>query len=169
MSFHDNLKRYRELAGYSQAKDFADALGIKYTTYIAYEQGREPKYELLCSIAKKLSVSIDNLLDFKTNSIQDARFNELSSFFSRNLNGKLTIEPDNNFIIGYIPVNEKLSFGKPLSFKANKAALLDFFDTWKNDYTDAAASTFLSDLFFITTATENKIIKFWKIDGKITE
>lgn len=61
--FSDNLRRYREAAGYSQAKDFAAALGVKYSTYIGYEaQGREPKYDILCKIAAALHVSTDELL-----------------------------------------------------------------------------------------------------------
>ena len=65
MSFQENLRLYRERAGYTQAKDFAAFLGIKYTTYIAYEnQGREPKYDTLCLIAATLNVSIDTLLGF---------------------------------------------------------------------------------------------------------
>lgn len=64
MSFQDNLKRYREKAGFS-AKDFAKEIGCAYTTYLTYEnQGREPKYELLVKIATVLHVSIDNLLDY---------------------------------------------------------------------------------------------------------
>lgn len=35
MGFKDSLRRYREQAGYAQAKDFSAALDIKYTTYIA--------------------------------------------------------------------------------------------------------------------------------------
>lgn len=36
MTFQDNLRHYREKAGYSQAKDFAAAIGVKYSTYIGY-------------------------------------------------------------------------------------------------------------------------------------
>ena len=62
-NFQENLKRYRIKAGYAQAKDFAHALNIGYTTYIAYEsRGREPRYELLCKIANMLHVSLDDLL-----------------------------------------------------------------------------------------------------------
>lgn len=65
MPFQENLRHYREKAGYAQAKDFAAFLGIKYTTYIAYEnQGREPKYDTLRLIAATLNVSIDTLLGF---------------------------------------------------------------------------------------------------------
>lgn len=65
MTFQENLRFYREKAGYSQAKDFAAALGMNYTTYIAYEnQGREPKYETLLRIAEALNVSINALLGF---------------------------------------------------------------------------------------------------------
>lgn len=70
MSFQDNLRQYREKAGIN-AKDFAAQLGIKYTTYTAYEnQGREPKYDVLCKIAAALHVSIDELMDYKPDRLQ---------------------------------------------------------------------------------------------------
>lgn len=63
MSFQENLRLYRERAGYTQAKEFAAAIGLKYTTYIAYEnQGKEPKYDTLRRIAAALNVSTDMLL-----------------------------------------------------------------------------------------------------------
>lgn len=66
MTFQDNLRIYRERAGYAQAKDFAAFLGIKYSTYIGYEsQGKEPKYDTLRRIAAALNVSIDTLLGFR--------------------------------------------------------------------------------------------------------
>ena len=67
MSFQDNLRRAREKAGYESAKDFAqNVLGIKYTTYLAYEgqEGREPKYDRLCEIAAALHVTTDELLGY---------------------------------------------------------------------------------------------------------
>lgn len=63
MNFSENLKKYREAAGYKTAKDFAAAMGIGYTTYVGYEnKGREPNYETLCAIAQKLFVSVDELV-----------------------------------------------------------------------------------------------------------
>lgn len=72
MPFQENLRFYREKAGYKQAKDFAATIGMSYTTYIAYEnQGREPKYETLLRIAEALNVSIDTLLGFKTGKYEE--------------------------------------------------------------------------------------------------
>lgn len=66
MSFQENLKYYREKAGYKQAKDFAKVLDIPYSTYIGYEvRNREPKYQTLCKIADLLNVSTDELLGAK--------------------------------------------------------------------------------------------------------
>lgn len=66
MSFQENLRYYRERAGYKQSKDFAQALDIPYSTYKGYEtQGREPKYQMLCKIADLLHVSTDELLGAK--------------------------------------------------------------------------------------------------------
>lgn len=65
MGFQENLKKYRELAGYHQAKDYAKVLGISYPTYMGYEnRGREPKFDLLIKIAATLHVSIDALLGY---------------------------------------------------------------------------------------------------------
>lgn len=72
MAFQENLRFYREKAGYAQAKDFAAAIGVNYSTYIGYEnQGREPKYETLLRIAEALNVSIDTLLGFKTGKYEE--------------------------------------------------------------------------------------------------
>lgn len=66
MGFQENLKYYREKAGYKQAKDFYKLLGVPYSTYIGYEsKGREPKYNTLCKIADLLNVSTDELLGAK--------------------------------------------------------------------------------------------------------
>lgn len=68
MSFQENLKYFREKAGYKQAKDFAKVLDIPYPTYVGYEsQGREPKYQTLCKIADLLNVSTDELLGRENN------------------------------------------------------------------------------------------------------
>ena len=67
MSFQENLKYYREKAGYKTAKDFSEALSLPYATYAAYEnKNREPKYNTLCKIADLLHVSVDKLLGRNT-------------------------------------------------------------------------------------------------------
>lgn len=80
MAFQENLRYYREKAGYKQAKEFAKVLGITYTTYVGYEnKGREPKYDTLCKIADLLNVSTDELLGRKNNIIganEDERLKE---------------------------------------------------------------------------------------------
>lgn len=61
--FKENLKMYRERAGYSSAKEFSEKLGIPYQNYMNYEnKGNEPKFELLIKIAELLGVTIDELL-----------------------------------------------------------------------------------------------------------
>ena len=63
MSFQNNLRKFRKLAGYSTARDFAKELSISYDAYITYEnKGREPRYDVLVEIAQKLHVSTDTLL-----------------------------------------------------------------------------------------------------------
>ncbi len=68
MSFQENLKYYRERAGYKSAKEFANTLGIPPNTYVGYEvRGREPKFDTLCKIADLLEVSTDDLLGRTSN------------------------------------------------------------------------------------------------------
>lgn len=60
-----NLIRLREQAGYKQAKDFARAAGIPYSSYIVYEKGSWPNEKNLLKIARALHVSIDTLLGYE--------------------------------------------------------------------------------------------------------
>lgn len=72
MSFQENLKYYREKAGYKSAKEFANTLGIPPNTYVGYEvRGREPKFDTLCKIADLLEVSTDDLLGRKEPRLKD--------------------------------------------------------------------------------------------------
>lgn len=63
MSFSENLRKYREQAGFKSAKEFADFINLPYSTYVNYENSdREPKYEVLIKMADTLGVSLDDLL-----------------------------------------------------------------------------------------------------------
>lgn len=67
--FGENLKRFRMLAGLS-GKEFAKKLNIPYNSYMNYEnKDNEPKYAVLCNIADKLGVTVDELV--RDHSIQD--------------------------------------------------------------------------------------------------
>ena len=86
MGFQENLRYYREKAGYKQAKDFAEALNIPYSTYTGYEvRNREPKYETLCKIADILQVSTDDLLGRTTNIIGNKEDNKLEKLIRDNI------------------------------------------------------------------------------------
>lgn len=67
MSLKDNLKKLREQAGYKQAKDFARAAGIPYSSYIVYEKGSWPNEENIVKIATALNLTIDALIGFEPN------------------------------------------------------------------------------------------------------
>lgn len=64
MSLKDNLREYREKAGYNQAKEFAKAAGIPYSSYSSYENGSWPNETNLIKIAATLHISIDTLLNY---------------------------------------------------------------------------------------------------------
>lgn len=62
MNFAENLRKYREQKGLKSI-EFAQMLGLKYPTYLNYENnGKEPKFEVLVKIADLLNVSLDELL-----------------------------------------------------------------------------------------------------------
>ena len=61
----ENLRFYREKAGFSTAKEFAAAIGMNYASYVAYEnRDRQPAANTLLKIADALNVSINALLGF---------------------------------------------------------------------------------------------------------
>ena len=61
-NFGKNLKEVRSRQ-YATQKDFAEAIGIPYTTYSQYENNkRQPDFYLLVKIAEKLNTTIDYLL-----------------------------------------------------------------------------------------------------------
>ncbi len=58
-----NLRDLRKKAGYKNATDFADALGMQYTRYIAYELGRASmRLDAACMICEALNCSLDVLV-----------------------------------------------------------------------------------------------------------
>ena len=72
MTFGQNLIQLREAQGYSR-KDFAERLGIPYTTLRNYEtDAREPGHKLLIKIASLLSISVDELVGFTTDKTKSA-------------------------------------------------------------------------------------------------
>lgn len=76
--FKENLRKFRENVNLTQ-KAFAEQLGINATTYRNYENSnREPDFDTLLLICKKLNVSIDKLLGF-TESKQNSNPNTLTN------------------------------------------------------------------------------------------
>ncbi|WP_418752230.1 XRE family transcriptional regulator [Frisingicoccus sp.] len=64
----EKLKEIRESVGMNK-KEFAQYLGLKYTTYNGYEtEAREPASDFLILFSEKFDVSIDYLLGLKSNS-----------------------------------------------------------------------------------------------------
>lgn len=64
----DKLKEIRENTGMNK-KEFANYIGIKYTTYNGYETGaREPDSDFLILISTKFDVSTDYILGLQTES-----------------------------------------------------------------------------------------------------
>ena len=64
----DKLKEIRENTGMNK-KEFANYIGVKYTTYNGYETGaREPDSDFLILISTKFDVSTDYILGLQTES-----------------------------------------------------------------------------------------------------
>ena len=146
MSFQENLRYYREKAGYKQAKDFAEALNIPYSTYVGYEvRNREPKYETLCKIADKLHVSTDDLLGRITNILgtdEDNRLIEkINDILSTDINN-LDIELnkiDDKYI--YFEFKNKLDLKEQIKLMLDKKNFIknlnivdDYFKKQKNSF-----------------------------------
>lgn len=64
MQINDNIKKARELKGYSQAK-IAELLGEKRSTYAEWERSTVPKADVLAKISQITGVTMSDLLDEK--------------------------------------------------------------------------------------------------------
>ena len=63
-SFAENLRYYREKAGYSQ-KYLAEKIGVSVAAYNKYEtRGNEPKISILMELATTLNVDVNTLVGF---------------------------------------------------------------------------------------------------------
>lgn len=76
MDFKDNLKKIRELSGFTRV-EMANQLNMTPAAYGAYELGkREPKFTKLCEIAEILHTSIDELLGYVPQNNANRIFNQ---------------------------------------------------------------------------------------------
>jgi len=65
--FAENLKRFREAAGFTQAA-FAEKMGVPLRSVQNWEQGhREPRLAVVVTLAEALGVPTDSLLGAPTN------------------------------------------------------------------------------------------------------
>lgn len=67
MQINDNIKKARELKGYSQAR-IAELLGEKRSTYAEWERSTVPKADILAKISQITGVTMSDLLDEKPSS-----------------------------------------------------------------------------------------------------
>lgn len=153
MSFQENLRYYREKAGYKQAKDFAEALNIPYSTYTGYEvRNREPKYETLCKIADLLQVSTDDLLGRTTNILG----NKDDYILLNKIKFLLDIAKERNLVnIKISNINDENIFFKnidssiDINFFVNKQLLIKTFNNiekFNNNVMSSDLITFLSNI-----------------------
>ena len=61
MTFSEQLKVQREKKGLTM-RQVSNALLVKYTTYVNWENGKEPGIETLIRLAKFFNITVDELL-----------------------------------------------------------------------------------------------------------
>lgn len=110
MSFQENLRYYREKAGYT-TKTFSDLLNLPYATYAGYEyKNREPKYKLLIKIADLLNVSIDELLGRENNILgnkEDEQLEKIISELIEPIKDKIKLISINETTINFVLLSVK--------------------------------------------------------------
>lgn len=120
MAFKDNLKHLRENAGYKQAKDFAKAAGIPYSSYATYERGSWPNEANLTRIALTLHASIDELLGYVPRNAEDNanriinQYRAIGAIVSKKTIGK-------GFIVQIGPNRYRIESEEDLAFVYDKA------------------------------------------------
>lgn len=118
MQLNERLQQFRERAGYENAKLFAKAIGMPYSTYSTYESGKsEPKATALIRIASALHVSVDDLLGYHVND-----FDKAAALFHETVGGQAVLN-DNIVTFSGLPPAEHLD--KPISKSAFINAIND--------------------------------------------
>lgn len=111
MQLNERLQQFREKAGYENAKLFAKAIGMPYSTYSTYESGKsEPKATALIRIASALHVSVDDLLGYH---ISD--FDKAAALFHESVGGQATL---NGETVTFSNMPTAKQWNKPISKSA---------------------------------------------------
>lgn len=120
MAFKDNLKRLRELSGFTRV-EMANHLNMTPAAYGAYELGkREPKLTKLCEIAALLHTSVDELLGYVPRNTEDNanriinQYRAIGAIVSKNTIGK-------GFIVQIGPNRYRIESEEDLAFIYDKA------------------------------------------------
>lgn len=139
MSFQEKLRYYREKAGYKQAKEFAEKLGIPYSTYAGYEiKSREPKYETLIKIADLLNVSLDELLG------RNEKYTN-ENIIPKNDDEKLKI------ILNNLLINNKEKEAYEFEHDTNKSGFFDYHIVLRDISKKYIVFQFIDDIYFKQT------------------
>lgn len=120
MDFKDNLKKVRELSGFTRV-EMANHLNMTPAAYGAYELGkREPKLTKLCEIAALLHTSVDELLGYVPRNTEDNvnriinQYRAIGANVSKNTIGK-------GFIVQIGPNRYRIESKEDLAFIYDKA------------------------------------------------
>lgn len=129
----DKLKEIREKTGMNK-KEFADYLGVKYTTYNNYEVGsREPASDFLIMISKKFDISIDYIMGLSEEKEKSYHY-QLKSCEYEHIKKYRALDPLSREIVDF--VIEKESERKKAQEKENKTTTLEDEDS---EYIEFAA------------------------------
>lgn len=145
------IKEVRERARLTQ-KECADLLGISLRAWQSYEQGvSEPKFEMICKIADKFSVSVDyllgrpvppppeltDMLDKYDLSEMERKFMLLYLSIPKKYREPLVQaieqaakDPDSKCVVVYLPVYEdRVSAGRGINIEDSGTEMMPFIDT----------------------------------------
>lgn len=152
--FSENLKAGRERAGLSR-QDMADALKVSLSAYTNYESAnRAPKIEMLPTIARTLSMSIDKLLGYNTPSEERDLFAECKKLIeSVTIGGEPLLVSKTRHLgekeYSGVVIQRGGELGYPFARFASRAEFIAFVQGIMHDFKESR--TYLDDLqlFFV--------------------
>ena len=152
--FSENLKAGRERAGLSR-QDMADALKVSLSAYTNYESAnRAPKIEMLPTIARTLSMSIDKLLGYNTPSEERDLFAECKKLIeSVTIGGEPLLVSKTRHLgekeYSGVVIQRGGELGYPFARFSSRAEFIDFVQGIMHDFKESR--TYLDDLqlFFV--------------------
>lgn len=169
MQLNKRLQELREQAGYATARQFAKAIGLPQSTYQTYESGKsEPKASVLIKIASALHISVNDLLGYAPDELNNCIHFIESATISGHVKLSVILFDDNKHVLvtqRYKPIILKVireegyqtDIGPRIAEFDSHQDFIDFVQTAKSGFLNSPAYKAALSLYVENALTNHRL------------